>query len=83
MGGWGEGGRKYSEMASVQARRDSVIASLVGKLIYFLAIHHLWMKVSHRRVPTSILIKRLKSMVLHGLNSFNLDYIVVLQLTSI
>lgn len=31
LGGWGEGGRKYSEMVSVKARRDSLVASIVGK----------------------------------------------------
>lgn len=34
MGGWGEGGRKYSEMVSVKERRDSTIASIIGKNLY-------------------------------------------------
>lgn len=33
MGGWGEGGRKYSEMVTVKERRDSFIASIVGKQV--------------------------------------------------
>ena len=33
MGGWGEGGRKYSEMVTVKQRRDTFIASIVGKYV--------------------------------------------------
>ncbi|TGZ46482.1 Chitinase 5 [Temnothorax longispinosus] len=31
IGGWGEGGKKYSAMVSVKARRDSLISSIVGE----------------------------------------------------
>lgn len=31
IGGWGEGGKKYSQMAGVPSRRASLIASVVGK----------------------------------------------------
>ncbi|XP_046396824.1 endochitinase-like [Ischnura elegans] len=30
MGGWGEGGRKYSELVTVKARRDSFIRSVIA-----------------------------------------------------
>lgn len=31
IGGWAEGGRKYSAMVRVKARRDSLIRSIVGE----------------------------------------------------
>jgi chitinase len=31
IGGWGEGGKKYSQMAQVPARRTSLIRSIVSK----------------------------------------------------
>jgi chitinase len=31
IGGWGEGGKKYSAMVGVKARRDSLIRSIVGE----------------------------------------------------
>jgi hypothetical protein len=34
VGGWGEGGKKYSRLVSVKARRDTFIASAVGKAIW-------------------------------------------------
>jgi GH18 family chitinase len=34
VGGWGEGGKKYSELVSVKARRDTFVASVVGKAIW-------------------------------------------------
>lgn len=33
VGGWGEGGKKYSALVSVKARRDSFIKSVVGEQI--------------------------------------------------
>lgn len=33
VGGWGEGGKKYSALVSVKARRDSFIKSVVGERI--------------------------------------------------
>lgn len=31
IGGWGEGGKKYSAMVGVKSRRDSLIQSVVGE----------------------------------------------------
>lgn len=31
IGGWGEGGKKYSQMVSDKSKRDSLISSAVGK----------------------------------------------------
>jgi chitinase len=33
IGGWGEGGKKYSEMVTVPARRSSLTASIVSKYL--------------------------------------------------
>lgn len=30
IGGWGDGGRKYSQMVSLKQRRESLIGSIVG-----------------------------------------------------
>lgn len=31
LGGWGEGGKKYSNLVTVKQRRDTFIKSVVGK----------------------------------------------------
>jgi GH18 family chitinase len=41
VGGWGEGGMKYSELVSVKARRDTFVASVVGKAIFFFISHNI------------------------------------------
>lgn len=35
VGGWGEGGKKYSNLVSVKARRDIFIQSVIGKTFSF------------------------------------------------
>ncbi len=36
IGGWGEGGKKYSEMASLPERRAAATRSIVRQFIFFL-----------------------------------------------
>lgn len=39
IGGWGEGGRKYSAMVGMKARRYSLITSVVGERSLNLTLH--------------------------------------------
>lgn len=39
IGGWGEGGRKYSAMVGVKARRNSLISSIVGERNSSMTLH--------------------------------------------
>lgn len=53
VGGWGEGGHKYSALVSVKERRAAFVASVVGKdeamsLLYFTQTkQQLWLHSTH------------------------------------
>ena len=71
VGGWGEGGKKYSQMASVPSRRSTFVTSVVGIRVIEICVNYTKLSLP---IMSAFHVWKLEMMTQYGFDGFDLDW---------